>query len=210
MHISWGLLYFTPCCKGGVANSIVHPLAPQHVSAIVFIYIRIWLFIVPVNVGNSFSRKCPHPLTFCVFEHSNPGKSCHCVICVKYKRWEPPSEIDLMLTHSGQDKMAAIFRRHFHMMTSSNGNIFRVTGHLCGEFTGPRWIPRTKASDAELWCFFHLRLNKRLSKQSQGWWFETQSHPLWRQCNDMQCDQNLCISKTKTLIGICYQRSNWQ
>ena len=30
------------------------------------------------------------------------------------------------------------------MMTSSNGNIFRVTGHLCGEFTGPRWIPRDK------------------------------------------------------------------
>ena len=40
-----------------------------------------------------------------------------------------------------------------HMMTSPNGNIFRVTGHLCGEFTGRRWIPRTKASDAELWCF---------------------------------------------------------
>ena len=28
-------------------------------------------------------------------------------------------------------------------MTSSNGNIFRVTGHLCGEFTGPLWIPRS-------------------------------------------------------------------
>ena len=42
--------------------------------------------------------------------------------------------------------------RH-HMMTSSNGNIFRVTGPLCGEFTGPRRIPLTKASDAELWCF---------------------------------------------------------
>ena len=39
------------------------------------------------------------------------------------------------------------------MMTSSNGNIFPVTGHLCGEFTGDRWIPRTKTSDAELWCF---------------------------------------------------------
>ena len=36
-------------------------------------------------------------------------------------------------------------------MTSSNGNIFRVTGPLCGEFTGDRWIPRTNASDAELW-----------------------------------------------------------
>ena len=43
--------------------------------------------------------------------------------------------------------------KEFSMMTSSNGNIFRVTGHLCGEFTGPRWIPRTRASDAELWCF---------------------------------------------------------
>ena len=38
-------------------------------------------------------------------------------------------------------------------MTSSNGNIFRVTGLLWGEFTGHRWIPLTKASDAELWCF---------------------------------------------------------
>ena len=44
---------------------------------------------------------------------------------------------------------------------------FRVTGPLCGLFTGHRWIPRTKASDAELWClFFICALNKRLSKQS--------------------------------------------
>ena len=46
---------------------------------------------------------------------------------------------------------------HLHgivsMMTSSNGSIFRVTGHLCGEFTGHQWIPLTKTSDAELWCF---------------------------------------------------------
>ena len=46
-----------------------------------------------------------------------------------------------------------LYRHMDIMMTSSNGNIFRVTGHLCGEFTGPRWIPRTKASDAELWWF---------------------------------------------------------
>ena len=59
------------------------------------------------------------------------------------------------------------------MMTSSNGIIFRVTGPLCGEFTGPRWIPLTKASDAEFDVFFDLHLNKRLSKQSWGWWFET-------------------------------------
>ena len=42
------------------------------------------------------------------------------------------------------------------MMTSPNGKIFRVTGPLCGEFTGHRWIPRTKASEAEFWCFFSI------------------------------------------------------
>ena len=41
----------------------------------------------------------------------------------------------------------------FCMMTSSNGNIFCVTGPLCGGFIGHRWIPRTKASDSELWYF---------------------------------------------------------
>ena len=41
----------------------------------------------------------------------------------------------------------------YTMMTSSNGNIFHVTDHLCGEFTGLRWVPHPKASDAELWCF---------------------------------------------------------
>ena len=38
-------------------------------------------------------------------------------------------------------------------MTSSYGNIFRATGPLWEESTGHRWIPLTKASDAELWCY---------------------------------------------------------
>ena len=85
------------------------------------------------------------------------------------------------------------------MMTSSNGNIFRVTGHLCGEFTGPRWIPRTKASDAELWCFTDLRLNKRLSKQSWGWWSETLSCPSWRHRTDIGlADKVLFIMSLKS------------
>ena len=48
------------------------------------------------------------------------------------------------------------------MITPSNGNIFRVIGPLCGEFTSQRWIPRTKASEAEFDGFFYPRLNKRL------------------------------------------------
>ena len=86
----------------------------------------------------------------------------------------------------------------YNMMTPSNGNIFHVTGYLCWEFIGPRWIPRTKASDAELWFFFYLSQNKRFGKQSSGWWFETLSRPSWRYCNEYQ----YCKYRT-TIRHIC-------
>ena len=71
-----------------------------------------------------------------------------------------------------------------NMMTSSNGNIFRVTGHLCGEFTGPRLIPAQRPVTRSFDVFFYLRLNKQLRKQSWGWWFETPSRQLWHHCNE--------------------------
>ena len=50
-----------------------------------------------------------------------------------------------------------------------------------GEF--PTQRPVTRSFDV----FFDLRLNKRLSKQSWDWWFETLSRPLWRHRNGFQC-----------------------
>ena len=61
------------------------------------------------------------------------------------------------------------------MMTLSNGNIFRVTGPLCGEFTGPGEFPTQRPVTRSIDVFFDLRLNKRWSKQPWGWWFETPS-----------------------------------
>ena len=49
---------------------------------------------------------------------------------------------------------------------------------VTGEF--PMQRPVMRSFDAS----FHLRLNKRLSKQSWGWWFETRSRQLWRHRND--------------------------
>ena len=69
------------------------------------------------------------------------------------------------------------------MMTSSSGNIFRVTGPLCGEFTGPGEFPAQRPVTRGFDVFFDLHLNKRLSKQSWDWWFETLSWSLWRHCN---------------------------
>ena len=54
------------------------------------------------------------------------------------------------------------------MMTSSNGSIFRVTGHLCGEFIGPGEFPTQRPVTPSFDVFFDLRLNKRLSKNSEA------------------------------------------
>ena len=62
-------------------------------------------------------------------------------------------------------------RAIFPMMASSNRNIFRVTGRLSGGFTSDRWIPLTKASDAELLCVHGSAPNKWVSKQSRRRWF---------------------------------------
>ena len=60
-------------------------------------------------------------------------------------------------------------------MTSSYGNIFRETAICAGN------SPGTRSFDV----FFDLRLYKRLSKQSWGWWFETLSSPLCRHPNGL-------------------------
>ena len=52
---------------------------------------------------------------------------------------------------SGSDIVVIYFWSY--KMTSSYGIIFRLTGPLCVEFASHRWIPHTKASDVELWCF---------------------------------------------------------
>ena len=69
------------------------------------------------------------------------------------------------------------------MMTSSNGNI----SALLAFWTGIHWSPVNSPHKVQwrgtLIFLFDLRLNKRLNKQSWGWWFETPSPSLWRHRN---------------------------
>ena len=51
-----------------------------------------------------------------------------------------------------------------------------------GEFPAQRLV--TRSFDV----FFDLHPNKRFSKQSYGWWFETPSRSLWRHCNEYHMD----------------------
>ena len=67
------------------------------------------------------------------------------------------------------------------MMTSPNRCIFRFTDPLWGESTVARWIPLTKATEAELWCF--LSAPEQWSrKKSRRRWFQTPSPSLRRHC----------------------------
>ena len=88
---------------------------------------------------------------------------------------------------------------------------FRVTGHLCGEFTGPGEFPTQRPVTRRFDVFFDLRLNKWWSKQSWGWWFETLSHQLWRQCNEKLDDVSIFEEKVHCkLINIDTPSTNLQ
>ena len=65
------------------------------------------------------------------------------------------------------------------MITSSNGYLFRVTGH----FWVHRWIPSQRPVTQSYEVFFDLLMNKWLSKHSRRRWFETLSRSLRRHCN---------------------------
>ena len=86
---------------------------------------EIWIMIEMIM--NVFSCWCPYTVAACYVE----------MIYVTYN----PT---LRIYHCSH---------RYNMMTSSNGIIFRVAGPLCRELTGHQWIPLTKASDAEFWCF---------------------------------------------------------
>ena len=82
---------------------------------------------------------------------------------------------------------------------------FRVTGRFCREFTGHQWIPLTKPVTRSFDVFFDLRLDKRLSIQSRGWWFETPSCSLWRHCNANRCFiYKVIFLTTGEHMRICY------
>ena len=71
--------------------------------------------------------------------------------------------------------------------------LFSGTSPAIGEFPSQR--PVTRSCDA----VFDLRLNRQLSKQSWGWWFETPSGSLWRHCNDTGC----CLPGDTGVQSIC-------
>ena len=118
-----------------------------------------WALIIPINGTVS-----PHPSTILVetwpAETRKGSKNLTpcCAVSLYRNRNQKYCTVAVWLSYLSVSKSDSLWQQQASgsggsMKTSSNGNIFRVTGHLRGELTGHRWIPRTKASDAELWCF---------------------------------------------------------
>ena len=89
------------------------------------------------------------------------------------------------------EKTALAWWRHQMKTFSALLAICAGKSPVSGEIPAQR--PVTRSFDV----FFDLRLNKRLSKQWWGWWFETLSRPLWCHFNGLW------------LMPTLYQRDNW-
>ena len=78
-----------------------------------------------------------------------------------------------------------------HQMETFSALLALCAGNspVTGEFPAQR--PVTRSFDG----FYDFRLNKRLSKESWGWWSETPSCPLWRNCN--VCEMFLWVDAQK-------------
>ena len=103
--------------------------------------------------------------TLVIYKWFKPTRYCDCLSMLYLSYSRQVTEAPKVLTDSGSSLYINIL---VPMMTSSNGNIFRVTGPLCGEFTRHRWIPRTKASNAELWCLICVWINDWVSNREAG------------------------------------------
>ena len=113
-----------------------------------------YLAFIPITGSANIWRTCPIEI------EPEPTCSQHCfeaLITLGNKRLCATAKLSFQLVNSSSSSNGSNSDITYYltwMMTSSNKNIVRVTGTLCGEFTGHRWIPLTKASCAELWCFF--------------------------------------------------------
>ena len=113
--------------------------------------------------------------------------------------WQPHyrsthSTISMVIT----DVLAYILPWWRHQMETFSVLLAICAGNspVSGEFPPERPVTRG------FYVFFDLCPQKRLSKQSWGWWFETPSGPLWRHSNAKRY-RSVTIASTKWLSHKC-------
>ena len=84
-----------------------------------------------------------------------------------------------------------------HQMETFSALLALCAGNspVTGEFPTQRPVARS------FYVFFDLRVDKRLSKQSRGWWFGRPPSSLWRHCN--------VYPKFYGIVSICSCTESW-
>ena len=108
-------------------------------------------------------------------------------ICVTWPQWVETNDPVMEIKRFPYYCPFVMGYHRSSMMTSLNGNIFRVTGPLWGESTGHH----RDSPHIGQWrgTYFDLHLDKRLIKQSVRRWFEMPSRSWWCHCNAVDCPQ---------------------
>ena len=98
------------------------------------------------------------------------------IIIYKHRKAQHTDNLILLYTLYTERRKHPWWR---HQMETFSALLALCAGNslVTGEFPVQR--PVARSFDV----FFYLRLNKRLGKQSWGWWFETPLCSLWRHCN---------------------------
>ena len=106
---------------------------------------------------------------------------------------------------SGQDScLSYAWWRHQMEKISALLALCEGNSPVTGEFPSQRPVAQS------FHIFFDLRLNKRLSKQSWGWWFEMPSRSLWRHHNEHGSGQDSYLSYgwTQRVIRRCWRATH--
>ena len=161
------------------------------------------------------------------------GNDCICIqiITVTSWRFKPPvtrlfvyKRFGITSKTTPQLPTTGSFMRRIYQWLPSHDDVIkwkhfpRYWPFVRGIHRSPVNSPHKRPVTRSFAVFFDLRMNKRLSKQSWGWWFETLSRPLWRHRNDkrpiirkafpchgitmcMYCCCNMCCRCTAGAIG---------
>ena len=135
----------------------------------------------PQNTPHSSPFQTSYGAYFLISLQKNTARYRECTVIASEVTPKDMGKINWYMSKTKHHKtwtpniIIGMYGKSMYMMTSSNANIFRVTGNspVTGEF--PAQMPVTRS-----WYFLYMLLNKLLSKRSRGWWFETSSRSLWR------------------------------
>ena len=130
------------------------------------------------HIFRQLTLPCKHPYNLGVW--SKPGQLQLCGLSLACTiQWGLPGEVQCWRTAATQS-VHITYTWWRHQIETFSALLALCAGNspVSGEFPAQR--PVTRSFDV----FFDLGLNKRLSKQSKRWWFETPSCSLWRHRNE--------------------------